>query len=285
MINDLDSSIEQLLKLEIGDPLPFNLSFSIPDKKFSPVSSDKNTLDCYLYDIRENRELREVDPVVQRRSDGLVTHEYPPARVQLSYCITAWSPASPEAPAIDATKDEHKLLSDVLRVFLKYPTLPPVALVGSLTGQQPPLPTTVILPDGTKTVNDFWTAIGGALRPSLDYKVTISMEFQNIVTGPMVTTQISRYTQYDSAGSPEESIQIGGQVLDSANPSNPIPNAWVRLDTTGETQISDAAGRFVFSNVIRGQHALQVRAVGYQDSTRIIQVPEPTGNYNVPMTA
>lgn len=277
MINDLDLSIEKLFELEFGKPLPFELSFARPDKSFAPA---KSTLDCYLYDIRENRELRTVEPMLQRLSDGTVTRKYPPARIQLSYCVTAWSPTTGTPPA-EPIQEEHELLSKALRVFLKYPTLPSGALAGSLVGQEPPLPTTVILPDSAKSVNDFWTAVGGELRPSLDYKVTLALDYQTLGTGTMLTTQISLYSQYDVTRASDERIQIGGQVLDTAVPPNPVPNAWIRLDEVGQTEISDEQGRFVISNVTRGQHTLQVRAVGYQDATRIIQVPEPTGDYSV----
>ena len=62
MISDLDRTLEQLLRKEFGAPLPFDLSYAIPDKSFTPVSNSRSTLDCYLYDIRENTELRGLDP-------------------------------------------------------------------------------------------------------------------------------------------------------------------------------------------------------------------------------
>ncbi|MGC4072984.1 MAG: Pvc16 family protein [Nibricoccus sp.] len=280
MIDDLDRSIEKLLQLELGPVLPFDLSFAIPDRNFSPVSGTKNTVGCYLYDIREDRELRRVEPSLQRRADGTVVRKFPPARVLLSYCITVWSPAA-LTPATAPTLDEHKVLSDVLRVFLKYPELPANILVGALAGQQPPLPTTTILPDIAKSVNDFWTSLGGQLRPSLDYKITLSLDYRALVSGPLVTTQINRYGSSDITGTMDEQIQIGGMVLDQAAPPNPIPNAWVRLDAAGRTEITDVAGRFIFTGVTRGPHVLQVRAVGFQDAVRGISVPEPTGDYNV----
>jgi hypothetical protein len=97
----------------------------------------------------------------------------------------------------------------------------------------------------------------------------------------MVTTQISTFAQLDLATPPEERIQIGGQVADSAIPPKPVPNAWVRLDSNGVMAVSDVDGRFAFQGVTRGAHVLRVRAVGFTDSVRAIQVPEPSGDYNV----
>ena len=280
MIDDLDRTVEKLLQMELGSPLPFDLSFAIPNKDFVPISATRNTINCYLYDIRENRELRTVAPYLVRQPGGQVQRKYPPERVQASYCITAWSPAL-VTPAITPTQDEHKLLADVLRALLRYPELPAAALIGTLDGQQPPLPTVVIQPDATKIVNDFWTAIGGQLRPSLDYRITLSLDYRAAVSGPMVTTQISTFRQSDIGGPADERIQIGGQVLDAKVPPNPVPNAWVRLDATGQTVISDSEGRFVLQNVTRGAHVLRVRAVGFADATTPISVPDVFGNYNV----
>jgi len=280
VIDDLDRTVEKLLQLELGSPLPFDLTFAIPNKAFAPVSAVRNTLDCYLYDLRENRELRTTAPYFERMPGGRVQKKYPAERVQASYCITAWSPAMATG-GISPPLDEHKLLADVLRVLLRYPELPGSVLAGTLIGQQPPLSTVVIQPDATKIVNDFWTAIGGELRPSLDYRVSLSLDYRDLVSGPMVTTQISAFTQWDPASAPEERIQIGGQVADSAVPPQPVPNAWVRLDSNGAMAVSDTDGRFVFQGVTRGAHVLRVRAVGFTDSVRNIQVPEPSGDYNV----
>lgn len=279
MIDDLDRSIEKLLTLEFGGVLPFDLSFAMPNKDFGPVSGAKNTLDCYLYDVREDRELRQTKPSADRKPDGTVSKKYPPARVRMAYCITAWSPIGLGA-AIPPSLDEHKLLSDVLRVLLKYPELPPTALVGVLAGQMPPLPTAVIMPETDKIVADFWTAVGGQLRPSLDYRVTISLDYRDVVTGPMVTSQFSSFVQSDLGGPADEWIQIGGFVLDNAVPPNPQPNAWVRLETTGQILVTDALGRFVFAGVKRGAHTIHARA-GFRDGIRNINVPEPAGDYNV----
>jgi uncharacterized protein DUF4255/carboxypeptidase family protein len=281
VIDDLDLSVKNLIELELGTPLPFDLSFAIPNKEFAPVSGARKTLNCYLYDLRENRELRTVAPYLTRHPNGQVERKYPPARVEASYCITAWSPLP--AP-MDPSQDEHKLLGDVLRALLRYPELPAAVLTGTLVGQQPPLPTVVIQPDATKIVNDFWTAIGGQLRPSLDYRITLSLDYLDLTSGAMVTTQISSFGDPGGGGVPDELIQIGGQVIDSAVPPNSLPNAWVRLDATGATAISDAEGRFIFQGLTRGVHVLRARATGFKDGVRTIQVPEPSGNYNVTLT-
>src|SRR5262249_10605887 len=141
---------------------------------------------CYLYDIRENRELRSVEPRFRRNSDGTIDKEIAPTRIKVSYCITAWSAAQP-TPGIVPAIDEHSLLSNVLMVLLKYPTLPSEVLVGSLKELDLPLPTTVISPNSSMSSRDFWNALGGQLRPSLDYSVTMSLATPPLFAGQMVT--------------------------------------------------------------------------------------------------
>jgi hypothetical protein len=285
MFGDLDKSIENLLKLEFGASLPFDLSFSIPDRSFAPVSSNRVTLDVYLYDIRDNRDLRTVEPSLVRNPDGTIDKLYPPARIRASYCITAWSPAE-VTPGLSPAQDEHALLGEVLRVLLKYPELPPGLLAGSLTGQTPLPPTTAVLPIvPDKNSSDFWSAIGGQLRPSLDYTVTIGLDFQPSSTGPMTTALQLAARDSTTPGVPEDvSFTIGGTVRDNAFPPQPVPGAWVRIDQSGQTLTTDADGHFLIAEIAAGAFTLTVRAVGFQQGTRAIQVPQPDGVYDVTLT-
>ncbi len=270
MISDLDRTLEQLFKSEFGAALPFDLSFSIPDKNFTTVSNTRNTLDCYLYDIREDRERRSVEPLHRRNADGTSEKMRPPARIKLTYCITSWSPAQ-VTPGTMPVLDEHSLLSDVLRVLLKHPTLPPEVLSGTLLGQEPLLPTTVVLPDGPKSATDLWNAIGGQLRPSLDYSVTISLDYMPRITGDTVT---SARVGYENR---EELFAIGGVVYDSRVPGRGVASAWTRVAETGATYVTDEDGLFRVGRIARGNYTLIVRAVGFHEGNKAVQVPQPDG--------
>lgn len=280
MISDFDRTLEQLFEQEFGTPLPFDLSFAMPDKDFNPISNQKNTLNCYLYDISEDRELRSVEPILRRHSDGTVGKEPAPVRIRLSYCVTAWSPAQ-TTPGIAPEIDEHRLLSQVLAVLLKNAVLPAGLLVGLLAGQQPPVPTSVVMPSDMKSTSEFWNAIGGQLRPSLDYNVTLSFAYLPVQVGPMVTTWIAAYKTSLKTTAGEELIQIGGYVTDNAAPPNPVADAWVLLTETGQVKITDKAGRYTFSRLRRGNYTLGVRATGFQAASRTVRVPEPSGDYKV----
>lgn len=283
MISDFDRTLEALLEREFGSPLPFDLSWAIPDKNFSPISTNINTLNCYLYDITEDRDLRRVDPQITRNLDGTVVKKPSAARIKLSYCITAWSPAA-LTPAIFPMLDEHSLLSDVLTALMKYPTIPEEILVGTLAGQKPPLPTTVVLSNGGTINSEFWTSLGGQLRPSLNYSATLSLDYLAAITGPMVTSRVSRYRPQSLHGVVDELIQIGGSITDDSPTANPIHDAWVLIEELKRTESTDKEGRFRFSNLHRQAYTLRVRASGYHEAIRNIQVPEPFGDYNVQLT-
>jgi len=193
IIDDVNSTIENLLKKEFNGGLPFDISFAIPRRDFAAVSSDKPTVDFYLYDIREDRELRSNEPCIERRSNGTAVKKRPPVRIRLSYCVTAWGSEREDDAVGSKTRAEHKQLSEVLAALIKCPTIPSDVLSGDLIGQEPPLPTTVVLPDGIENVAQFWNALDGILKPFLDYRVTFSLDIHKEVVAPMVAAKISEY--------------------------------------------------------------------------------------------
>lgn len=192
IIDDLNSTIENLMEKEFGTPMPFDLSFAVPSRNFTPVSNTKPTVNFYLYDIRENTILRSNEPVIERKNDGTVSKKQPPARIQLYYCVTAWSPAQEDASGTK-TREEHKQLSRALVALIKHPKIPSDVLSGDLIDQVPPLPTTVILPDGMENAGQFWSALDGLLKPFLDYRITISLDFHKVVESKMVASKTSAY--------------------------------------------------------------------------------------------
>ncbi len=173
MIRDLDDTIQALLeqKAEPGSELDqADISFDLPDAEWQ-AGLKTLTVNCYLYDVRENRDLRTNEPLLQRSDDGTrAVRRRAPARIDCAYCITAWSTATNE-PVFE----EHRLLSQVLMVLLKNPTIPEEALVDKLEKQIPPYPTVIAAPDGVKNQPEFWGALDQQLKPSLNYVVTLAV--------------------------------------------------------------------------------------------------------------
>jgi hypothetical protein len=202
VIRDLSETLGALL----APALAADISFERPTDLFQPAQT---TVDVFLYDVRENVELRNNEPIVRRVGTESRTLP-PPVRLDCAYLVTAWP-----VGGSDLALQEHRLLSLALQRLLRFPTIPPEFLRGSLVGQQPPLPTMTARPDGLANPADFWTALGSRLRAALTLRVTISVPVFEPVGGPIV---LERHTGFaPTLGAIEETlVQIGGRVLGPA---------------------------------------------------------------------
>lgn len=172
MIDLLDKALETLLNQELPGA---HIYFDAPDDKFGPTLP---AVDLFLYDVRENRELRSNEWVVQRQTNGQVTKQPPPVRVECSYLITAWA---------SGASDEHKLLGQVIQTLVRYPTLPMAVLPDGLKEQESPLPATTLQPSQLQSMSEFWQALGGKPKAALHYAVTIAIEVDtSLEAGPLV---------------------------------------------------------------------------------------------------
>lgn len=184
MIHDLDETLRGLLQRELPSPLDEQvaISFDPPDDQFPPTRVTLPAIDLFLYDVRENLELRTNEWSVQRNSDGSAMRRRPPTRVDCSYLITAWPSESTPNPA----QDEHMLLGEVMIALLRYPSLERDFLRGRLSNQDLPLPTTVLQPGHLQSMGEFWQALGGKPKSALNYKVTIAVQPFDSVDLPLV---------------------------------------------------------------------------------------------------
>lgn len=279
MIRDLSETLRKILT-QTGMPPELTAAqivFDCPAETFTP---QQTTVDLYLYDIRENVELRSNEPTTER-FNGQTRFHRPPLRVACSYIVTAW-PEGREEPRLQ----EHRLLSQLLQVLSQYPTIPKNFLQGSLAGQEPPLPMMASQADGIKNPAEFWTALGNRLRPSLTVTVTIAMDVFKPETAPMVISEHVRLGERTSPDeekiSPEtleEFFRIGGQVTDAADA--PVANATVMLVELGITSETDANGRYNLGSISAGSYTLRMQS-GVKVKDKQIIVPAPIGsNYNV----
>ena len=173
MIDDLDKAIKELLERELLPDLAaqIGISFAAPDSEFPPQGLNVPAVDLFLYDVRENTELRSPGWTVDYRDDGTTLRKRKPVRIDCSYLVTAWASPTSHTQAYD----EHHLLSQVMKVLLRHPTIPDVLLPDSLKGQEPPLPATTLQPGRLQSVSEFWQALGGKPKAALNYTVTIGI--------------------------------------------------------------------------------------------------------------
>ena len=184
MLQDLDATLKAMLQHELPRPLndQIAISFDTPDDQFPPPAVTPPAIDLFLYDVRENRDLRSNDWSVQRESDGTARRSMPLVRVDCSYLITAW----PSTSTPNRSADEHRLLSEVMQVLLRFPTLPEYYQQGILTIQELPLPTAVLQPGHLQSLGEFWQALGGKPKAALNYTVTIAVPPFASVDVPLV---------------------------------------------------------------------------------------------------
>ena len=194
MIDDLDRSLENLLKRELPPELvsQITISFATPDGSFPPASVALPAIDLFLYDVRENRDLRDGEWRIERQSDGTAVRKAPLVRVDCSYLITAWPSDGSTTPA----RDEHRMLGEVMKALLRHATLPSAVLEGSLVGQQPPLPASTLQPGRLQSLAEFWQALGGKPKATLSYTVTIGVD-SGVATeaGPPVTEKVLKFRE------------------------------------------------------------------------------------------
>ena len=178
MINLIDKTIKTLLEKELADLKNLTIYFDTPDDKFAP---DPPAVDLFLYDVRENLELRSNEWLTQRHNTT-ATSNPPPVRVDCSYLATAWG---------SDAENEHHLLGEVMKALLRNTTIPKEVLEGDLRKQELPLPTSALQTGYLQSLGEFWQALGGKPKAALHYTVTVSVApFAPIETPPLVFEKI-----------------------------------------------------------------------------------------------
>jgi hypothetical protein len=264
MLADLDETLRALLKRELAthgfDGV--DIAFDAPDKEWSAQLS-KPTVNLFLYDLREAQDYRPID-WRQEQGNGVTQDVRPPLRVDASFAVTAWT---------RTVEDEHRVLSQLLAIFYAYPILPDDVLTGTLANgsQQFPLRTRVAQ-DRADDRSDFWTAVGGQYKASLDYVVSVSCESGTVLErGPEVRTQTLRLQDRDGARSTVQELHRVGGAIQTAE-GDPVANAWVVVDDVGWT-VSDRDGRFRFDRLAGGSYRCRARGPDGGEAEATFNVP------------
>ncbi len=262
MLAELDETIRQLLVKEGGlAPTDVDVSFEIPTREWSTGIS-KPTINCYLFDIRENRELRQSGMTVQQFGSREAMRAREPMRVALTYLVTAWT---------RQVEDEHRLLFHALSILMRFPEVPDALRQGALAQHTLPIRTTVAQPDGVlKSPGEFWTALENTLKPSISYVVNLALDHDKMPAGPPVFSQAVRFrAPLDGL---DEMFRFGGVVRNKKG--EPVANAEVRIDGHRGPVLSDAAGRFRLRVPKPGTYTLIARVDGTEKKREIV-IPEP----------
>jgi hypothetical protein len=287
MFHYLDLTLENLLNDSAAPSalVDAETSFATPEKSFTPQQAD-NSINLFLYEVKENRELRQSYPNKDlRNNQGAIKRA--PLRVDCAYMVTAWSKKTGEI----GVRDSHDLLGKAFYWLSRFPKIPEQLLTAAgLTRQLFDAPTMVAQMDGAKSAGEFWSALGIPPRPYFNLIVTICMDLDQAVEDSIVTTMSSRYLQTGEPSSEEEILLIAGTVRDSAGKS--VPNAWVLMEPydpvrDNEIKVTDKDGHFVFKKAVRGVgFSLRARASGYPETLprQFDVVPSATGEYDLQFT-
>jgi hypothetical protein len=265
MLADLDETLRVLLKRELArhgfDGV--EVAFDAPARDWSSQLSGP-TVNLFLYDLRESHEFRPTE-WGEERANGRHREVRPPMIMECSYAVTAWT---------QAVEDEHRLLSQVLGVLFAFPQLPADALAGRLaeTAQRFAIEGKIGQPKSDGKA-DFWSAVGGQYKASLDYVVTLACESGVAYErGPEVRTQTMGTRIADAPASTiTEMHRFGGKVVDADG--RPLPDVWVTLPALGQFASSDPQGRFLLNRVPPGKHKLVARTREGAEATAEIAVP------------
>src|SRR5436190_2297147 len=263
MLADLDETLRGMLKSELERHgfEGIEIAFDAPTREWSGQLSAP-AVNLFLYDMRESEEERPSGWTKQRVGDEFVEGP-PPMVMEISYAITAWA---------QAVEDEHRLLSQVLAVLYAYPHLPEDALNGRLRNgsQELSIKTKVGQAKGDKA--DFWTAVGGQYKASLDYVVRLTVESGTRRNVPPVRTPTIRTGLIDGPTRAVVEMHRTGGTVSSAD-GEPLKDAWVALPDSGRFASTDARGRFRFDRLTPGTHRLEVRTLDGREASANLSVP------------
>jgi len=276
MFDDLDASLTQLLNdapvAEMPELRNADVSFVTPENAFSP---GQPTVDLFLYEVRENRNLRDSRPIVERNGDHFTTRPAP-LRADCAYIVTTWAVGLPGSARVAA---EHKLLGQALGWLSRFPTLPDRYLQGALGSPDRlyPPPALVAQFDPNQNAGDFWVAMGIPPRPAFGLTVTVELDLGGPVSGNLVTTHSATF-----AGDAPW-VGVGGRIVDTVA-GDGIADAVVDiLDLRLRTR-SGEEGRYAFPRVLPGAHQIRVVGRGFVPRTQPLTVPGRPDDYLVELT-
>jgi hypothetical protein len=131
---------------------------------------------------------------------------------------------------------------------------------------------------------DFWNAIGGSYKASIDYLVTLSCEPGVVVQrGPEVLRrQLTARRLGADVGVVEMRQRVDGILIDD-DAGEPIADAWLVLPDLGRWAQSAGDGRFSFQGVPGGSHRCLVRADDGSEGESELVIPAASRELRVSM--
>jgi len=237
-------------------PTEVDVVFERPDRD-NVARFSKPTVDLFLFDVTENRDLRETGWRPVRTENGTHTLRWPPLRLDLRYLVTVW------AQAVD---DEHRLLYHLYRTLRRLAEVPEADREGVIENQTKPLHLAV--EDGElKALVDLWGVLDNRMQPGFVLKTTVAVDLNGVREAPMVRTHTLRAGAFRQPF--ETRNRVGGHVFDSEG--NPVAGA--RVMVGGRLAETGADGAFNIAPVPSGEAQVVVQAEGFSPAERRVTSP------------
>jgi hypothetical protein len=243
MLNLLDESLEEFLRAVV--PLPkreIDISFDTPDKDWSARVS-RPTINMYLWDVRRNISDREFGMELVHDETGTPHRRFPLPRVDCRYLLTAWT---------SDMRDEHSLLGATMSALLLHDEIDTQYLAGPYRNVLPVPSIEMASGDGSDN-SDFWSALGGQLKPGLDVKVTATVDSSIMLpVGPPVLRYSIKTTAGGEASS--ERMFIAGQTTEAPGTIVSTEHGVAEVDEDGKFHVQAEVGdKIKVNGTARGQ--------------------------------
>jgi len=268
LFSEVDESLRSLLTADVPlDPGDVDITFDRPTREWSSRLS-RPTLNLFLADVRERTELRDQTLQVRPSPGGEADVKRKARRIDLTYCMTAWT--------ADAG-DEHRILAAVLACMFRNGEISSEHLRGGLAGADFPVAMRIMPPDFHIAPADLWSVLDNELHTSLTWVATAPLDAFAPSSVPLVrTTEIS----YAARGEDwrERYLHVAGVVRREGADGEAVAGATVRILGTAFGAVTDDQGRFDFPGVRAATYTWQVTSDG---EARELSLSVPADSYEI----
>ena len=263
MLADLHTSLRTLLHDRGRIPRELvDVRFEAPRREWVNALT-RPTLDLFLFDVKENLDLRRGD-IGSATANGRAVYRMPARRFDLRYMVSALA---------STVEDEHLLLWRALSTLLQFPDFPVDTLAESLRTLEPGAVMQVKTPEEAGLLLDLWTALESPPHPAFLFVVTVPLEIELTREAPLVFTRTMRYhPDPELTGEPDVRRSVGGIVRSRGG--RPLAGAAVSIaGAAGGPVTTDNEGRYVLAGVPAGTVSLLVVPAEQEGRTTRLEVP------------